>query len=133
MYFRSLAFRIGSGCEGYWMRRIFGAIAWMLASAILVLSIVPPSYRPETAAPHDGEHFAIYLATGIAFAIGYRDRLPIVTMGLLLFCGLIEISQLWVPGRHARLSDFLIDTAAACVGVGVTVVAEKWVLRRKFG
>ena len=115
------------------MRRIFGAIGWILASAILVLSIVPPSYRPETAAPHNGEHFAIYLATGIAIAIRYRDRLPIVTMGLLLFCGLIEILQLWVPGRHARLSDFLIDTAAAWVGVGVVFVAGKWGLSRTFG
>ena len=115
------------------MRRTCRAIGWIIAFAIVILSVVPPSHRPMTPAPHNGEHFAIYLAVGIAFAVGYRDRLPIVMMSLLFFCGLIEISQLFVPGRHARLSDFLIDTAAAWVGVGVVFVAGKWGLSRTFG
>ena len=39
----------------------------------------------------------------------------------------IELAQLWVPGRHARVSDFLLDAAASCVGIGLSfmVLANK--------
>ena len=65
------------------MQRTCRAIAWILALAIVLLSVVPPSQRPTTSAPHNFEHLAIFLATGLMFAIGYRDRLPIVAVGLL--------------------------------------------------
>jgi VanZ family protein len=35
----------------------------------------------------------------------------------VVFSGSVEIMQLFVPGRHARLSDFAIDATAACVGL----------------
>jgi VanZ family protein len=36
---------------------------------------------------------------------------------LVIFSGSIEIAQLFVPGRHARLSDFIVDTVAVCIGL----------------
>jgi len=30
-------------------------------------------------------------------------------IGLALFAGAIEVAELLVPGRHARLSDFVVD------------------------
>jgi VanZ family protein len=30
--------------------------------------------------------------------------------------GVLELLQLLVPGRHARLEDFIVDAIAACVG-----------------
>jgi VanZ family protein len=35
----------------------------------------------------------------------------------VLFCAGIELAQLIVPGRHARLSDFFVDAIAICVGI----------------
>jgi VanZ family protein len=32
-------------------------------------------------------------------------------------CAGIELAQLMVPGRHARVSDFIVDAAAACIGI----------------
>jgi VanZ family protein len=89
--------------------------AWLLASAILVLSLVPPWLRPETGAPHDLEHFAIFAATGLAFGLGYSRRFSVVAV--VVFAGAIEIAQIAVPGRHARLSDFVVDALAVCVGL----------------
>jgi VanZ family protein len=77
------------------------------------------------------EHYAINLAMAVAFAIGYRDRLIVVAGGLPLFCGLIEIAQLWVPGHHVRLSDFLVDAAAGWIGVAAAIGA-KLILPRSF-
>ena len=107
------------------MRRVFQIAAWLLVFAITILSLVPPPYRPVTAASHNLEHLAIFLAAGAAFAAGYPDRPWVLTIGLVTFCGAIEIAQLWIPGRHARLIDFLVDAAAACIGVAVGCVAVR--------
>jgi hypothetical protein len=48
--------------------------AWLLTAAIVILSLVPPSLRPETGAPHSVEHFTIYAAAGFAFGLGYKHR-----------------------------------------------------------
>ena len=111
------------------MRKACAAIGWILALTIVVLSSVPPSVRPTTDASHNVEHFAIFFATGIAFAIGYRDRLPLVVIALIVFCGLVEVAQFWSPGRHARLIDFLVDAAATCAGAVAVFIAE-WIWRR---
>ena len=91
-------------------------VAWCLATIIVVLSVVPPGLRPETAVSHDLEHFLIYLVTGLAFALGYDRRRSLLVILLVMFAGSIEIVQLFVPGRHARLSDFIVDALAICVG-----------------
>ena len=99
--------------------------AWPLAAAIVVFSLVPPELRPITDVPHDLEHFAIFAATGLAFGLGYGPRYP-VAIALVIFAGAIEVAQLFVPGRHARLSDFIVDAFAACIGFSASyVVARK--------
>jgi VanZ family protein len=91
--------------------------AWCLAAAIVVLSLVPASLRPETGTPHIFEHFIIYAVTGFTFGLGFKRRLDLLAIFLVIFSGSIEIAQLFVTGRHARLSDFIIDTVAACIGL----------------
>jgi VanZ family protein len=105
-------------------------IAWILALLILLLSVVPARLRPETDIPHNLEHFAIFFATGIAFACGYGQKVLEVAIALIAFSGVIEIVQFYVPGRHARLSDFLVDAAALCIGVAVASFAGARRLRR---
>jgi VanZ family protein len=91
--------------------------AWVLTAAIVILSLVPPSLRPETSAPRNVEHFTIFAATGFAFGMGYKRRHDFLAILLVIFSGSIEIAQLFVQGRHARLGDFIIDAVAACIGV----------------
>jgi VanZ family protein len=107
-----------------WLQKISRVSAWLLVLAITVLTLIPPSYRPTTEAPHSVEHLAIFLATGLAFGVGYSSR-PLA-IGLPLFCGVIEIAQLWVPGRHARLGDFIVDAGASFVGLGLAYFATRW-------
>jgi VanZ family protein len=111
---------------GPWAQKICRASAWLLALAIVVLSLVPPFYRPITEASHNVEHLAIFLATGFTFCVAYPDRPCALAIGLVIFCGAIELAQRWVPGRHARLSDFIVDAAAACIGLGVTSAAMRF-------
>jgi VanZ family protein len=96
--------------------------AWVLTAAIIILSLVPPGLRPETSAPHSVEHFTIYAATGFAFGLGYKHRHDLLAILLVIFTGSIEIAQLFVPGRHARISDFIIDAIAACAGLFIASI-----------
>lgn len=106
-------------------QRIFQIAAWLLAAAIVVLSLSPPSYRPVTDAPHNLEHFAIFVLTGFAFAIGYPHRYSLNVFGLLGFCAFIEIAQLLVPGRHSRLTDFVVDALATGLGIGTAFLITR--------
>lgn len=100
-------------------------VAWSLAAAIVILSVLPPRLRPETAAPHALEHFSIYLVTGVAFGLGYDRKRSALVLFLLFFAGAVEIAQLFVPGRHARISDFIIDALAVCAGpIGISLVRQ---------
>lgn len=105
------------------------AIAWSLAAAIVLLSIVPPNLRPETALPHGLEHIAIFYATGGAFSVGYRQKRLRLIMLLVIFSGAVEIAQLFAPGRHARLTDFVVDALAVCAGVITPLLAKQLAAR----
>jgi VanZ family protein len=100
-------------------RKVFQLAAWSGLVAIVVLTMVPPSLRPTTNAPHDVEHAAAFLVVGFLFGLAYAGRERILTIGAVVFCAVVEVLQLYVPGRHARWIDFAVDAAAAVTGVFV--------------
>jgi VanZ family protein len=108
------------------MQRIAQAVAWLLAFAIVVLSLGPPSIRPSTGAAHDLEHLLMFLATGVSFGMGYPHRVWLLAIAQVTFVAAIEVAQIWIPGRHSRMSDFLIDALASCLGVGLSRLLVKF-------
>jgi VanZ family protein len=107
------------------MQIIYRLAAWLIAFTIIVLSLVPPSARPVTDVSHGLEHLAIFLVCGLAFGAGYPDRALRLIVGLIGFSAVVEIVQIWVPGRHARLSDFFVDAAAVSIGAGFGCLIER--------
>ena len=102
---------------------------WFLAALVTLLSLVPPWLRPESGASHNLEHLAIFAVTGFAFGLAYNRRPALVMVALVIFAGAIEVAQLFVPGRHARLSDFIVDALALCLGVTVAFVPARTLLQ----
>jgi VanZ family protein len=96
--------------------------AWLLLLAIVVLSVCPPQMRPQTAVPHDTEHFAVFAACGFCFGAAYRHKLFSVLWVLVFFSAGIELLQTVIPGRHARLTDFIVDLLSICVGTAIGAV-----------
>jgi VanZ family protein len=94
-------------------------VAWLMLSIIVVLTVVPPAFRPSTSLPHEIEHAAIFLAAGTLFGMAYLGREWTLSVRAFVFCAAIEAAQLYVPGRHARLSDFAVDATAAAFGIFV--------------
>lgn len=111
------------------MTFVLRLFAWLLAAAVTFATLGPPHYRPHAAAvTHDGEHALAFVLLGFAFALAYpRQRLWAAGLSVILI-GLLELLQLFVPGRHARLEDFLVDALAALAGFALAVIAG-WLLR----
>src|SRR5437899_1008704 len=107
---------------------VFQIVAWTLIISIVVMTVVPPALRVVTSAPHVVEHAVIFLITGVAFGMGYKLRIGVVCVAAVVFCAVLEVVQLGVPGRPARVSDFLIDAVAACMGIAIA-----WTARRLSG
>jgi VanZ family protein len=93
--------------------------AWTLLLAALVVTAVPPLLRPVSGFGHDLEHFTLFLLLGAAFGLGYRRYVYSIGLALLLFTGALEVLQIFIPGRHARVSDFVIDGLAVCIGLAI--------------
>jgi VanZ family protein len=111
-------------------RKLCLMAAWAAASAIVVLTVVPPSLRPTTDAPHDVEHAAAFLIVGILFGLAYEGRERILSVGAVVFCAIVEVLQLYVPGRHARWIDFVVDAVAALIGVFVGAFGSRTLRKR---
>ena len=108
-------------------------LAWVGIFTIVVLSVVPANERPVTSAElwfglvygHWLEHFAAFALVTVVFAIGYRFSPIRLLLLAFLFCGGIELLQLPLPTRHARVSDFVIDFLGACFAVAVVFASGK--------
>ncbi len=103
-------------------------LAWFGILAIVILSVVPSSLRPVTGVGHRVEHFAAFALVAGLFAIAYRLPLLRLLVLALLFCGGIELLQLMLATRHARVNDFVIDFFASCFAIGLVFLGEKVML-----
>ena len=101
------------------VKNIARATAWLTLMAIVVLSLVPPGIQPTTFMSHKIEHASIFLLNGVAFGIAYSGHSWLSSIMAVIFCAGIELAQLAIPGRHARVSDFLVDAIAICFGIFV--------------
>lgn len=97
----------------YFLRAAF----WTLLAAIVFFTLVPPAVLPATAAPRVLEHAMIFFLTGLAFAFAYEVRSSRLLMITVAFSLSLELVQSFAPGRHARLSDALVDAASMCLGI----------------
>ena len=87
-------------------------IAWIIVIGLIMISLAPAPLRPGTGVSHNLEHFGSFLIAGIIWRLAYADRLVLWLGTMPVFAGGVELLQIFVPGRHARLSDFAVDALA---------------------
>ena len=88
--------------------------AWFLLVVITVLSLVPAGWWPETSAPHNVEHLAIFCATGFAFSLAYGRR-PFLVMVALAISPEQLSSPNCLPLTGMHVSAILSSTHCLCV------------------
>jgi VanZ family protein len=100
-------------------------VAWLTAAAVIALTFVPPWWRPVSGLPHAVEHVAIFFLLGGTFALGYRGHAWSIGLVAILFAAALEMLQMLIPGRHARLSDFVVNALGICAGIAAASLVER--------
>ncbi|WP_370691952.1 VanZ family protein [Bradyrhizobium xenonodulans] len=104
-------------------------IAWLLAAAVTIVTLGPQDVRPHPFLGQQGDHAVAFLLIGIVFGLAYPQRRLTASALAVGLIGLLEITQLWMPGRHARFEDFMVDAFSACVGFALSAAAG-WVMKQ---
>ena len=99
--------------------------AWLLAAAVTFATLGPPRYRPHAHLGQDGEHALAFILIGLAFGLAYRQNRALTAAVAVVLTGALELAQLWMPGRHARVEDFIVDALTACVGFVAAALLER--------
>jgi VanZ family protein len=96
-------------------------IAWVCVGALAVASWTPGQEMVRTGFNTRLEHLVAYLITGIAVISAYpRSRTWTIAAILCAYAGVLELGQLFIPGRHAALFDWLASSSGvlcACLTV----------------
>jgi VanZ family protein len=111
------------------MALLLRIIAWLLTAAVTFATLGPARLRPHSGLGQDGEHALAFVLVGLAFGLAYPKRRGLTAGIAVVLIGMLELLQLWMPGRHARWEDFVVDALAACAGIAVAAILD-WVMRR---
>jgi VanZ family protein len=86
--------------------------------AIAVLSEVPGGLRPHILVVGQLEHFLAYFGAALLLALGFwsRRNVLLLCIALPLYAAVLEIAQMFVPGRNSEFIDFFASWGGACFG-----------------
>jgi len=113
------------------MTIVLRLLAWGLAAAVAFATLGPPTFRPHAAIGQNGEHALAFVLLGFVFGFAYRHNRLFTALAAVLMTGAVEILQLWAPGRHARLSDFIVDALAICAGLALAATLDWFISRNR--
>jgi VanZ family protein len=96
------------------IRQLF---AWACVTGLAIASWTPGQEMVRTGLNTRLEHVAAYLIAGVAVITAYPRRSPWLIGALLCtYAGILELGQLYIPGRHAALLDwFASSSGVICV------------------
>lgn len=107
-----------------------GALACVVALAVLSLLPGKEFVRTDIAKLGYGkqiEHFIAYLGAttvlGLAYPAWLRPRTLVLT--LIPYAGILEIAQIYVPGRGASVMDFSASAAGIAAGALLLPLASR--------
>ncbi len=113
---RSCAFKIASVYE---TQRLARLAAGACVIAIVILSVVPYSARPETGMPKELEHFTAYAGAGLFLSLALPSLYQRLTGWIVLASasGVLEVAQKLAPGRTPSFLDAVASAGGLTAGM----------------
>ena len=109
--------------------RVLRIAGWLCVGVLVVLSWIPRGWEARTGLPGLIEHAIAYCGTAAIFAFGYQDpRRWRLIAGFVVLAGVLEVGQLWVPGRTAQVTGFAASSIGAITGVFLGRAAIVWLV-----
>ena len=94
-----------------------------VAFAICIILLVALSWLPDTTMVRTGvdgraEHFSAYLCTATVMGLAYRKSPTLLVQFVILvaLAAILEIGQLYAPGRHPSFLDFAASSGGVAIG-----------------
>ncbi|RUX22659.1 hypothetical protein EOA27_02925 [Mesorhizobium sp. M2A.F.Ca.ET.037.01.1.1] len=110
------------------MTSISRLAALALLALITFATLSPIELRPRLSDPNI-ERALAYVLLGLALALGFPSRVTQTVLFVCAVAGVLEVLQLFDPGRHARFVDGLLKAAAGVVGIVLGRFVITWVSR----
>jgi hypothetical protein len=105
------------------LRRFAAALPWVLIAGLVFVTWCPPHLRPHFGSANM-ERFAAFFVTAAAFVFGFPRRGGWIALGVVLVAAILEVGQLFIPGRDAHLRDALVKCVGGLSGVAAATIAQ---------
>lgn len=105
-------------------KRAAALLAWLILALVVFSTLSPIGMRPHLGAAHV-ERFAAFALLGFLFCVVHPRRIGAVALCVVAGVAGLELLQMLVAGRHARVSDVAVKAAG-----GVFGVAAAWLFLR---
>lgn len=105
-------------------RNVPRLLPWLALALIAFATLASPGMRPRIEGIVQFERFAAFFVLGLLFAAFYPRRIRTVLAIVILIAIGLELLQLLMPSRHARLSDLLVKIVGGASGVAVRYLAK---------
>lgn len=99
---------------------------------IAALSLLPAEDMVRTGVSGYLEHVLAYACTAALFGLGHA-RFGMLRIGSLMvaYAGVLEILQVWSPGRHAELAGWAASSTGVILGLlALHVCLTRTILRK---
>ena len=99
--------------------------------ALMTLAWLPAEVMTRTTLGGHAEHFIAYLGSATIMGLTFRKspRLAVLCTLLIMYAAILEVGQLYSPGRHASLQDLAFSSAGVVTGGLFLWMARPRILR----
>jgi VanZ family protein len=86
--------------------------------ALMTLAWLPEKAMTRTILGGHAEHFIAYLGSATIMGLTFRKspRLAVLCALLIMYAAILEVGQLYSPGRHASVQDLAFSSAGVVTG-----------------
>jgi VanZ family protein len=112
------------------VRKLFGIAAWASIGFIFYATLVPLAMRPTAGdLGANYERFAAYAVASALMVLAYPRYAVRIGLAIVAIAVVLEISQLAIPDRDARIVDTLVKIAGVLAGTATASFCDRLAVR----